>query len=64
MYYMLQAKVDRLAGNILSEETPKTPKSMYNFSNMLTLEVARGQTDDTRSTFRVPLKTLGCNGSN
>ena len=30
---------------------------------MLTLEGAGGQTDDTRSTFRVPLKTLGYNGS-
>ena len=37
---------------------------MDNFSDWLTFEGARGQTDDTRSTFRVPLKTLGCDGSN
>ena len=42
----------------------KTPKILDNFSDTLTLEGARGQTDDTRSTFRVPLKTLGYNGSN
>ena len=37
---------------------------MDNVSDMLTLEGAGGQTDDTRSTFRVPLKTFGYNGSN
>ena len=30
---------------------------MDNFSDKLTLEGAGGQTDDTRSTFKVPLKT-------
>ena len=34
---------------------------MYNFLDMLTLDGAGGQTNDTRSTFRVPLKTLGYN---
>ena len=42
----------------------KTPKNMDNFSDRLTLEGAEGQTDDTRSTFTVHLKTLGYNDSN
>ena len=42
----------------------KTPKIMDNFSDRLTLEGAGGQTDDTRSTFWVNLKTLGYDGSN
>ena len=37
---------------------------MDNFSDMLTLEGTGGQTDDTRSSFRVPLKTFGYNGFN
>ena len=37
---------------------------MDNFLDRVTLEGAGGQTDDTRSTFRVPLKTLGYYGSN
>ena len=37
---------------------------MDNFSDRLTLEGAGGQTDDTRSTFWVNLKTLGYDGSN
>ena len=37
---------------------------MDNFSDWLTLKCAGGQTDDTRSTFRPPLKTLGYKGSN
>ena len=37
---------------------------MDNFLERLTLEGAGGQTDDTRSTFRPPLKTLGYNCSN
>ena len=37
---------------------------MDNFSDRLTMEGAWGQTDDTRLTFRVPLKILGYNGSN
>ena len=32
---------------------------MDNFSDWLTLEGAGGQTDDTMSTFKAPLKTLG-----
>ena len=42
----------------------KKAKIMDNFLDMLTLEGAGGKTDDTRSTFRVILKTLGFNGSN
>ena len=34
-------------------------KIVDNFSDMLTLECAGRQTDQTRSTFRRPLKTLG-----
>ena len=51
-------KVDRLAGKtyLVQKKTPKTPKIMDNFSDRLTLEGAGGQTDDTRSTFRPPLK--------
>ena len=37
---------------------------MDNFSDMPTLEGAGRRQNDTRSTFRVPLKTLGYNGSN
>ena len=37
---------------------------MDNFSDWLTLEGYGGQTDETRSTFRVPLKIVGYNGSN
>ena len=37
---------------------------MDNFSDVLTLEGAGRQRIDTMSTFRVPLKTLGYNGSN
>ena len=48
----------------LSKKELKTPEIMDNFLDMLTLKGAGGQTDDTRSTFRVPLKTLGYNGSN
>ena len=62
MYDMLQAKVDRWSGKIYFVK--KKAKIMDNFLDMLTLEGAGGQTDDTRSTFRVPLKTLGYNGSN
>ena len=60
---MLYTKVDRLAGKI-NFVKKKTLKIMDNFSDMLTLEGAGGQTGDTRSTFRVRLKTLGYNGSN
>ena len=45
------------------KNTPKTPKIMDNFSDRLTLEGTGGQTDDTRSTFRLPLKALAYNGS-
>ena len=62
MYDMLQAKVDRWSGKIYFVK--KKAKIMDNFLDMLTLEGAGGQTDDTRSTFRVPLKTLGYTGSN
>ena len=61
MYDMLQAKVDHWSGKIYFVK--KKAKIMDNFLDMLTLEGAGGQTDDTRSTFRVPLKTLGYNGS-
>ena len=63
MYDMLQTKVDRLAGKTYFVNK-KTPKIMDNFLERPTLEGAGGQTDDTRSTFRPPLKTLGYNGSN
>ena len=36
----------------------KTPKIMGKFLDRVTLEGAGGQTDDTRSTFRVPLKNF------
>ena len=49
---------------ILSKKHLKTPKIMDNFSDRLTLEGAGGQTGDTRSTFRPPLKSLGYNRSN
>ena len=66
MYDMLKAKVDRLARKIyfVPKKTQKTPTIMDNFSDRLTFEVAGGQTNDTRSTFRVPLKTLGYDSSN
>ena len=65
MYDMLWAKVDRLAGKIyFVQKNRKRPKTMDDFSDMLTLQGAGGQTDDTGLTFRVPLKTLGYNGSN
>ena len=49
---------------ILSKKNLKTPKIMDNFSDRVTLEGAGGQTDDNRSTFRTPLKSLGYNSSN
>ena len=66
MYDMLQTKVDRLAGKtyFVKKKHLKTPKIMDNFLERLTLEGAGCQTDDTRSTFRPPLKTLGHNCSN
>ena len=36
----------------------KTPEIMDNFLDRLTLEGAGGQTDDTRSPFKLPLKVL------
>ena len=63
MYDMLQTKVDRLAEKT-NFVTKKTPKIMDNFLERLTLEGAGCQTDDTRLTFRPPLKTLGHNCSN
>ena len=65
MYDMLKAKVDRLAGKIyfVQKKHLKTPKNMDNFLDRLTLEGAGGQTGDTRSTFRPPLKSLGYNRS-
>ena len=59
---MLLAKVDRLVRKTYFVQ--KNTKIMDNFLDRVTLEGAGGQTDDTRSTFRVPLKTLGYNGSN
>ena len=56
MYGILKAKVDHLAGKTYFVKKTKTPKIMDNFSDRLTLEDAGGQTDDTRSTFRPPLK--------
>ena len=50
--------------NLFCQKNLETPKIMDNFSDRLTLEGAGGQTDDTRSTFRPPLKSLGYNGSN
>ena len=67
MYYMLWAKVDRLAGKtyFVQKQHLKTPKLIDNFSDRLTLEGAGGQTHVTRSTFRPPpLKILGHNGLN
>ena len=37
---------------------------MDHFSDLLTLEGAGRRQNDTRTIFRVPLKTLGYNGSN
>ena len=59
-------KVDCLAGKtyfVNNKKTPKTPEIMENFSDRLTLEGAGGQTNDIRSTFRVPLKIFGYNDS-
>ena len=66
MYDMLQTKVDSLAEKtyLVKKKHLKTPKIMDNFLERLTLEGAGCQTDDTRSTFRPPLKTLGHNCSN
>ena len=63
MYDMLQAIVDRLARKTYFVQK-KPPKIMDNFSDRVTLEGAGGQTDDTRSTARPPLKSLGYSGSN
>ena len=59
-------KVDHLAGKIyfVQKKHLKTPKIMDNFSDRLTLEGAGGRTGDTRSTFGVPLKSLGYKRSN
>ena len=57
-------KVTVWPGKSILSNKKKTPKIMDNFLDMLSLEGAGGQTDDTRSTFRVTLKTLGYNGSN
>ena len=62
MYDILKAKVDRWSRKIYFLK--KKAKIMDNFLDMLTLEGAGSQTDDTGSTFRVPLKTLGYTGSN
>ena len=66
MYGILKAKVDHLAGKtyFVKKKHLKTPKIMDYFSYRLTLEGAGGQTGDTRSTFGVPLKSLGYKGSN
>ena len=60
MYNMLEAKwavwPEKL---ILSKKNQKRLKSWTTFSDRLTLEDAGGQTDDTSSTFRPPLKSLG-----
>ena len=58
---MLYAKVDRLAGKIYFVQ--KILKIMDSFSDMLTLENAGRQRNDTRSTFRVLLKTLEYNSN-
>ena len=58
---MLYAKVDRLAGKIYFVQ--KILKIMDSFSDMLTLENAGRQWNDTRSTFRVILKTSEYNGN-
>ena len=66
MYDMLWAKLTVWPGKlILSKKNHlKSPKIMDNFSDRLTLEDAGGQTGNTRSTFGVPLKSLGYNCSN
>ena len=65
MYDMLLAKVDPLAEKFnFVQKNQKTPKFMGNFWDMLILEGAGGQTEDTRSTFMIPLKSWGYNGSN
>ena len=43
--------------NLSCQKKTKNAKIMNNFLDWLTLEGAGGQTDDTRLTFRVPLKT-------
>ena len=65
MYDMLLVKVDRLA---IFSPPKKTPKNSFFLAarnlGCLTLGGAVCQTIGTRSTIRVPLKSLGYNGSN
>ena len=62
MYDMLQAKVDHWSGKIyFVKKKSKNHGQLFGYADF---EGAGGLTDDTRSTFRVPLKTLGYTGSN
>ena len=61
MYDMLKTKVDRLAGKMDFVKQPVQADMNLGF---LTLRGAVCQTIGTRSTCRLPLKTLGYNGSN
>ena len=53
-----------LGKSILSKRNPQNTENHGQLFGYADLEGAGGQTDDTRSTFRVPMKTLGYNGSN
>ena len=64
---MLWAKNDRLAGNtyLVNKNTSNVKQrfSADNYGNHITLGRSGGQTVDTRSIFRLPWQTLGCNSS-
>ena len=65
MYKMLQVKVDCLARNLnFQKNTLKTSPNYKQLWDILALKIDGCQTVDTRSTFGVPLKSLGYNGSN
>ena len=65
MYDKLWAEVDRLPRKFnFVQENKKWTKMMDNLSDILTLECAGLQTDDTRSTFGLFFTSLGYNGSN
>ena len=66
MYDMLYVKVDRLTGKtfFLPKNTKKSVFWRTQFQGFLTLDGAVCQTIGPRSTIRLPLKTLGYNGSN
>ena len=60
MYDMLWTKFDRLASKLnLVRKKLENPKKIIDISSdVLILEVAVGQTDDTRSTVMIPPENL------